>query len=135
MAQQEFDQGSTATTDTAEAAAKRDAAHKLSTTGWALFFIWIGIAFLVNIDIGIATLGIGIITLVMQIMRGVFGVKLEWFWVLVDVLFVLGGIWDLLKPDVPLVPILLIVAGLCCCYCPLGVANAGQDRPVSHHRR
>lgn len=112
MANQGNGQESTEPVDTAEAATKRDAAHKLSTTGWALFFIWIGVAFLVNLNIGIAMLGIGVITLVMQIIRGVFGVKLEWFWVLVGVLFVLGGIWDLLKPDLPLVPILLIVAGL-----------------------
>lgn len=112
MAHQESDRDNAESVDSADAAAQRDAAHKLSTTGWALFFIWIGIAFLVNLDIGIAMLGIGIITLIMQIVRGAFGLKLEWFWVLVGVLFVLGGIWDLLKPDVPLVPILLIVAGL-----------------------
>jgi hypothetical protein len=37
---------------------------------------------------------------------------LETFWVLVGVLFLLGGIWDLLSVHVSLTPIVCIVAGV-----------------------
>ncbi len=59
-----------------------------------------------------ALLGIGVITLGVQIIRKSVGLNLEGFWIVVGLLFVLGGIWDLLGTTVPLLPILLIVAGL-----------------------
>ena len=40
-----------------------DISKKLEATGWGLFFIWIGIAFLANFDFGLGLLGVGIITL------------------------------------------------------------------------
>lgn len=93
-------------------AKNREIALKLGTMGWALFFIWIGVAFLLDFGIGIGLLGIGIITLGMQLLRGAYKLKIEGFWFVVGLLFALGGIWVLLEPSVPLVPILLIVCGL-----------------------
>ena len=86
--------------------------HKLAVVGWSLFFIWIGIALLLKVDAGIGLLGIGIITLGMQTARKYFNLKLEGFWVVVGLLFVIGGIWDLFEAKVSLVPILLILGGL-----------------------
>jgi ABC-type Mn2+/Zn2+ transport system permease subunit len=45
-------------------------------------------------------------------MRKSFNHKLEIFWVIAGLLFVIGGIWGLLKIDVPLIPILIIIAGI-----------------------
>lgn len=98
--------------ETAEEAEKRALGQKLGTIGWALFFIWIGVGFLLGMNIGLALLGLGVIALALQIARGVNRVKLEWFWVGVGALFFLGGIWELTDPDVPLVPVLLILAGV-----------------------
>jgi hypothetical protein len=86
--------------------------YRLGTMGWALFFIWIGICFLARFDLGVAMLGAGIITLGMQVVRVVMQLKIEGFWVVVGLLILLGGIWDLVKPEIALVPILLIVAGM-----------------------
>ena len=90
----------------------RDLAHKMDVTGWALFFIWLGIAFLLNLSVGISMLGIGVITLVMQGIRIQKKIKVEVFWVVIGILFVLGGLWELFRPDVPLVSIVLIIAGV-----------------------
>jgi hypothetical protein len=89
-----------------------DLAHKLDVTGWGLFFIWLGIAFLLNLSVGISMLGIGVITLVMQGIRIQKKIKVEVFWVVIGILFVLGGLWELFRPDVPLVSVVLIIAGV-----------------------
>lgn len=94
------------------AAAGHDLQHKLNVTGWALFFIWIGIAYLANFTVSIGLLGIGIITLVMQAVRKQYKLKAEGFWVIVGILFVLAGLWEVFKADFPLVPIVLIIAGI-----------------------
>ena len=57
-------------------------------------------------------LGIGVITLGVQVARTRYGLKTETFWIIVGILFVLGGLWQLFEPDIPIIPILLIVAGL-----------------------
>jgi hypothetical protein len=89
-----------------------DLAVKLGAAGWGLFIIWIGVVFLASIEAWVALLGVGVITLGMQVIRKSVGLHLEGFWVVVGSLFVLGGIWDLLGTTVPLLPILLIVAGV-----------------------
>ncbi|MFC1475726.1 hypothetical protein ACFLQW_01835 [Candidatus Zixiibacteriota bacterium] len=100
------------TVEDLEAAEKRELGRKLSTVGWALFFIWIGIAFLAEFSIPVGLLGVGIITLAMQVWRVISQLKLEWFWVVVGALFTIGGIWDLAEPEIPLIPMLLIIAGV-----------------------
>ena len=57
-------------------------------------------------------LGVGIITLVTQLMRKSFEYKIETLWVIAVFLFVICEIWGILKIDVPLIPILLIIAGI-----------------------
>jgi len=86
-------------------------ADKLSTVGWSLFLIWVGIALLIKLDVSIGLLGVGVITLVVQVARKYFNLKLEGFWVVIGLLFVAGGLWEIFKPNLPLMPILLIVAG------------------------
>lgn len=112
MEDQGTSQGNAVPDEDQAIAKNREIALKLGTMGWALFFIWIGVAFLLDFGIGIGLLGIGIITLGMQLLRGAYKLKIEGFWFVVGLLFALGGIWVLLEPSVPLVPILLIVCGL-----------------------
>lgn len=85
--------------------------QELGGAGWALFFIWIGVALLVDIAAGVTLLGIGAITLGIQAVRRSLGLRLEVFWVVVGLLFVLAAIWALSGTEVPLLPVLLIVAG------------------------
>jgi len=86
--------------------------EKLSAFGWGTFFLWIGIAYVLKFSVGIGLLGIGINTLFWQIVRKYFKLKFEGFWIFVGFLFILGGIGVLLKIDIPIIPIILIVAGI-----------------------
>ena len=84
---------------------------KLDAAGWGLFFIWVGAALLLDLSWGVGLLGAVVIVLLGQAARKYFGLALEGFWIVVGLLFLLGGIWELYKVEVGLVPILLIVAG------------------------
>jgi hypothetical protein len=84
---------------------------KLDAAAWGLFFIWTGIAFLADVGWGAGLLGVGIITLGAQVARRYFALKLEGFWVVVGFLFMVGGIWELFRVQIGLVPILCIIAG------------------------
>ena len=86
--------------------------HKLQAVGWGLFFVWVGIAILTKIGVGIGMLGVGIIALGMQGVRNHFNLKLEGFWVVIGLLFVIGGIWHLFDAKAPLVAIVLIIVGI-----------------------
>lgn len=86
--------------------------EKLDGIAWGLFFLWIGIAFLADLGWGIGLFGIGIIILGGQIGRKTMGFGFETFWVLVGVLFLLGGIWDLFSVRMSMTPIVCIVAGV-----------------------
>ena len=84
----------------------------IEAVAWGSFLIWVGIAIIAELGFPIGLLGVGIITLIAQLMRKSFNHKLEIFWVIAGLLFVIGGIWGLLKIDVPLIPILIIIAGI-----------------------
>ena len=84
---------------------------KLDAIGWGLFFVWIGFALLLDVGWGIGLLGVGIITLGEQAARRYFGIGLDGFWVVVGLLFLVGGMWELAEIQFSMVPFLLIVAG------------------------
>ena len=87
-------------------------AHKLDVFAWSFFFIWIGIALLSNLGWGIGLLGVGIIILGKQATRKYMAFGFEIFEVICGVLFVLGGVWELLSVRVSLVPVVCIAAGV-----------------------
>jgi hypothetical protein len=87
-------------------------ARKLDAVGWALFLIWIGIVLLAKTSSSVALVGIGIIILGVQVARVFLKLTLEGFWFVVGLLFLVGGIWQMVGARFPLVPILLIVAGV-----------------------
>ena len=87
-------------------------AQKLGGMAWGLFFIWVGIVMLMEVGPGIGLLGVGVITLGSQGARRYFGLEFEGAWVVVGLLFLLGGICKLFGTDLPLVPAVLILAGL-----------------------
>ena len=87
-------------------------AHKLDVFSWSLFFIWIGIALLSHLGWGVGLLGVGIIILGKQATRKYMALGFETFEVVCGVLFVLGGIWELLSVRIGLVPVVCIAAGV-----------------------
>ena len=87
-------------------------ARKMDAVGWALFLIWVGIVLLAKTSSSVALVGIGIIILGVQVARVLLKLNLEGFWFVVGLLFLMGGIWQMVGARFPLVPILLIVAGV-----------------------
>jgi len=90
----------------------RDLAEKLAAAGWGLFFIWVGIALFMDFGWAVGLLGVGIITLAGQAARKVFNLRLEVFWITIGLCFALGGAWRLYGVELPMVPMLLIMAGM-----------------------
>ena len=86
-------------------------ADKLPAAGWGLFFIWIGIALLLKLGDGIILLGIGTITLLVQVARKYLNLRLKVFNIIIGLLIMIGGFWENYKPDSPLIPVFLIVVG------------------------
>ncbi|MDH3546960.1 MAG: hypothetical protein OEN22_07655 [Gammaproteobacteria bacterium] len=91
---------------------RQDRSSIFDVLGWSLFFIWIGVAWLMGLGLGYGLLGVGIITLGMQVARYFYDVKVEWFWVLVGLAFLIAAFWELWSVAVPLAPIVLIAAGV-----------------------
>ena len=89
-----------------------DRASKFDAAGWALFFIWVGIAWLTDVGWGIGLLGVAAITLGMQALRRAFGVRVEGFWVFVGLGFAVAGFWQWLDVQLPLAPFVLIAIGV-----------------------
>ena len=109
---------------------KQITAKTIDRSGWGLFFIWIGIAFMVNVGWGVGLLGVGIIMLGAQATRAYFGSKLDWFGLALGVCLAVGGLsrlFDLQVDTAPisawLVPSLFIVAGVA------ALVSAWRHRP------
>lgn len=80
--------------------------------GWGLFFIWIGICYLVGFSFAVLLLGAGIIIVCVQLARKFSNLKFEIFWFIVGLLGIIGGLWSLLKIQFELIPFLIILAGV-----------------------
>jgi hypothetical protein len=91
---------------------KTGLAQKLDAIGWGSFLIWLGIVYLVGMDVRVVLLGIGLIILGVQVARLFLKLRVERFWLIVGLLFVVGSLWQLADPRVPIPAILLITAGL-----------------------
>lgn len=79
--------------------------------GWGLFFIWVGVSTLADLGWGIGLLGVAAVILLMQAVRRYFGRRLEPFWLVVGGAVLLGGIWELYRFEVSLMPVILILVG------------------------
>ena len=85
---------------------------KLEAIGWGLFLLWVGLAFILGIGSDIGLLGVGVIALTMQWLRKYFGLALDGFWVVIGLIFTLGGLGALLEAHVQIIPVTLVLAGI-----------------------
>ena len=89
-----------------------DRARRFDAAGWALFFIWVGVAWLADVSVAVGLLGVAAITLGMQAIRKISGVPVEGFWVLVGLGFAVAGSWQWFDVEKPFAPIVLIAIGV-----------------------
>lgn len=101
----------TSTTETPSSTTPEGIGRMLDSAGWGLFLIWVGASFLMDLGWGVGLIGVAAVIFVMQVARRYYGRDLEKFWVVVAVLFLLGGVWELFQIRLDLGPVLLIVAG------------------------
>ena len=90
---------------------RRDAAKRITTIGWGLFFIWLGLVLMLKAGTGLILLGVGIISLGMQVARKYAGLESDGFWIIVAILFVLVGTWEIFEIQTPMMAVLLVVVG------------------------
>ena len=90
---------------------RRDGIKRITTIGWGLFFIWLGVVLMIKAGSGLILLGVGVISLGMQVARKYSGFDSDGFWIVVGILFVIVGIWEMFDVNLPLMSILLVVIG------------------------
>jgi hypothetical protein len=91
---------------------EHDRSSIFDVIGWALFFVWVGIAWLLELSLGWGLLGVGLLALGMQLLRYWFGVHVEKFWAVLGVALLVAGFWELWSIAIPLAPVVLIAVGI-----------------------
>lgn len=85
---------------------------QLDSVATAVFFIWIGIAVLVQIGWPWSLFGVGFILLGHQAALWRLDEKMDGFRLVCGAVFLFGAVWGLLGMTWPLAPVLLIMIGL-----------------------
>lgn len=73
------------------ARAQTPVSTKLDTVGWGLFLMWVGAALFADVGWPVFFVGAGLIMLGGQAARRHFGVKLDWFALVLGICFVVAG--------------------------------------------
>jgi len=90
---------------------RREGIKRITTIGWGLFFIWLGFVLMIKAGSGLILLGVGLISLGMQVARKYSGLDSDGFWIVVGILFVIVGVWEMFEVKMPLMSVFLIVIG------------------------
>jgi hypothetical protein len=85
--------------------------RKIDSGAWAVFFIWVGIVMLAAVPWAWFLVGVGFIILGAQLMRKTWNLTIDPFGVVIGLIFLAAGAWDLLSLHWPLMPIILILLG------------------------
>lgn len=94
-----------------QASIKSDLARKLDTAGWGILFIWIGVAWIASLGIGVLLVGAAVVVLGGQFVRKAVGLPLQLFSLFVGLYLATAGLWRLAGLEADIVPVLLILAG------------------------
>ena len=90
---------------------KRVLERKVDAGSWGLFLVWLGLGLFFDIDDAIWLLGVAGIVLGTQALCSRLSLRVEGFWIVVGLCFLLGGLWELFSLTVELVPVLLVLGG------------------------
>ncbi len=94
-----------------ETSDQHDRARQIDSGAWAVFFIWLGVVMLAGLPWAWFLMGVGVLILGAQLMRQQRNLKIETFAVVIGLIILAAGIWDLLALPLPLMPIVLIALG------------------------
>lgn len=87
-------------------------ARSVDSIGWALFFIWVGVALLANFSWTVSLIGTAAIILAVQVTLFFRGERLDVFMAAVGVVLLIGAFADVYGSPWSLFPTLLIVIGI-----------------------
>ncbi|MDF1536062.1 MAG: hypothetical protein P1S46_06100 [bacterium] len=90
---------------------RREREKKIAAVGWGAFFVWLGFILMIKAGSGAILIGVGVISLCVQVVRKYAGLESEGLWILVAILFIVVGVWEVLEVRIPLMSLLLIVVG------------------------
>ena len=85
--------------------------RQVDSAAWAVLFIWVGVVMLAGLPWAWFLVGVGVLILGAQALRWQRNLKVETFGVVVGLIILAAGIWDLLSLPWPLMPIILILLG------------------------
>lgn len=95
---------------------KKNALDKrLDAVGWALFLIMIGGLWLApegSVPEGTWLIGTGAIILGLMVVRYLYGIKVNAFWLVLGIVALAFGISSVFGLNIPVLPILIIIIGL-----------------------
>ena len=87
-------------------------ARRLEAVSWGLFFVWIGVAILLNVGWGWGLLGIAAIILGGAAIRSFKGLPVEGLWVTIGVVLLVCAIWEFFAISWPMLPVFIIGFGV-----------------------
>ena len=97
--------------DSATPSSQDERSRQIDSAAWAVFFIWVGVVMLAGMPWAWFLVGIGVLIVGAQVVRRQRGLKVELFGVIVGLIMLAAGIWDLAALPLPLMPMILIVLG------------------------
>ena len=91
---------------------RQELSRRLDSIGWALFLIWVGVAFIADLGWGWGMVGMAIIVLGESAFRWSRDLTVSGLWVAIGSVFLAAGLWHLFEVPWPLAPLILIGCGL-----------------------
>lgn len=98
--------------------------RQIDSATWAVFFIWVGVVMLGGLPWDWFLVGVGILILGAQMLRRQWNLKIDTFGVVIGLIILAAGMWDLLSLPLPLMPIILIALGAYLLWKTLSPTNA-----------
>lgn len=95
---------------------------RLDAIGWALFLIMIGGLWLAPEGVvpeGTWLIGTGLIILGLMVVRYLYGIKVNAFWLVLGIIALASGISSVFGLNIPVLPILIIIIGISIILKPL----------------
>ena len=87
-------------------------ARQLDAVSWGVFFVWIGVAILLDLGWGWGLLGVSAIILAGTAIPSLKGLPIEGFWVAVGIVLLVCAMWEFFAISWPMLPVLIIGLGV-----------------------